>query len=235
MWDHQWLPKDNGDFHFFSTWDRLNSRRSVFQPSQDQRSIETCFGHLSLSTPTRILHTFQDLQGCIQILTNQIMINWRTTLICHEKCHCPSFQTWEICTGLQQKIEARYWCRFACDERWMNITRSIRLKGGSQHENIKQPTWCQLEPEDFGRIVHRASTKYPENVMFARQTVQGASDAMQKAQREKEGHVIGSENEISHSEESITDEESWEESSSRAGGMQKHARSQKLRGSRKDQ
>ena len=60
-------------------------------------------------------------------------------------------------------------CRYVCDERWYNITRSIRLKGGLQLENLKQPTWCQLKPEIFSTVVQRASPKFPENVLFTYQ------------------------------------------------------------------
>lgn len=61
-------------------------------------------------------------------------------------------------------------CRYVCDERWYNITRSIRLKGGLQLESLKQPTWCQLKPEIFSTVVQRASPKFPENVLFTYQS-----------------------------------------------------------------
>lgn len=60
--------------------------------------------------------------------------------------------------------------RYVCDERWYNITRSIRLKGGLQLEKLKQPTWCQLKPEIFSTVVQRASPKFPENVLFTYQS-----------------------------------------------------------------
>ncbi len=61
-------------------------------------------------------------------------------------------------------------CRYVCDERWYNITRSIRLKGGLQLESLKQPTWCQLKPEIFSTVIQRASPKFPENVLFTYQS-----------------------------------------------------------------
>ena len=67
-------------------------------------------------------------------------------------------------------------CRYVCDERWYNITRSIRLKGGLQLESLKQPTWCQLKPEIFSTVVQRASPKFPENVLFKYQA-KSASNA----------------------------------------------------------
>ena len=57
-----------------------------------------------------------------------------------------------------------------CDERWYNITRSIRLKGAmglAAQEALKQPTWCKLFPESFATLVQRASPKFPELILFA--------------------------------------------------------------------
>jgi hypothetical protein len=69
--------------------------------------------------------------------------------------------------GLSSRFDVL--CRYVCDERWYNITRSIRLKGGLQLESLKQPTWCQLKPEIFSTVVQRASPKFPENVLFTYQ------------------------------------------------------------------
>lgn len=60
-------------------------------------------------------------------------------------------------------------CRYVCDERWYNITRSIRLKGAmgmAAQEALKQPTWCRLPPESFETLLQRASPKFPENILF---------------------------------------------------------------------
>ena len=60
-------------------------------------------------------------------------------------------------------------CRYVCDERWYNITRSIRLKGAmglAAQDTLKQPTWCRLHPENFAALVQRASAKFPENLLF---------------------------------------------------------------------
>lgn len=90
--------------------------------------------------------------------------------------------------GRQKKcladVDLACWCRFACDERWMDITRSIRLKGGMQMESLKQPTWCQLKPEHFSNVVQRASTKYPENILFTLQTPEGASQIVRTARNQ---------------------------------------------------
>ncbi|CAL8471301.1 g10843 [Coccomyxa elongata] len=56
-----------------------------------------------------------------------------------------------------------------CDERWHNITRSIRLRGAmalAAQEALRQPTWCTLPPDKFAPLVERASRTYPENILF---------------------------------------------------------------------
>lgn len=56
-----------------------------------------------------------------------------------------------------------------CDERWHNITRSIRLRGAmalAAQEALRQPTWCTLPPDKFAPLVERASRAYPENILF---------------------------------------------------------------------
>ena len=58
-------------------------------------------------------------------------------------------------------------CRYVCDERWYNITRSMRLKGGLQLESVKQPTWCTLTPSQFLTVIQQASSKFPENILFS--------------------------------------------------------------------
>ncbi len=60
-------------------------------------------------------------------------------------------------------------CRHVCDERWHNITRSIRLRGAmalAAQEALRQPTWCTLPPDKFAPLVERASRAYPENILF---------------------------------------------------------------------
>ena len=62
-----------------------------------------------------------------------------------------------------------HWCRHVCDERWYNITRSIRLRGAipmATQEALKQPTWCTLPPDKFEVVVERAPPRLPENVLF---------------------------------------------------------------------
>ena len=64
---------------------------------------------------------------------------------------------------------ARATCRAVCDERWHNITRSIRLRGAipmATQEALKQPTWCTLPPDKFEAVVARAPSKLPENILF---------------------------------------------------------------------
>ena len=59
--------------------------------------------------------------------------------------------------------------RAVCDERWHNITRSIRLRGAipmATQEALKQPTWCTLPPDKFEVVVARAPSKLPENILF---------------------------------------------------------------------
>ena len=56
-----------------------------------------------------------------------------------------------------------------CDERWHNITRSIRLRGAipmATQEALKQPTWCTLPPDKFAVVVECAPPKLPENILF---------------------------------------------------------------------
>jgi hypothetical protein len=59
--------------------------------------------------------------------------------------------------------------RHVCDERWHNITRSIRLRGAmalAAQEALRQPTWCTLPPDKFAPLVERASRAFPENILF---------------------------------------------------------------------
>ena len=63
-----------------------------------------------------------------------------------------------------------------CDERWHNITRSIRLRGAipmATQEALKQPTWCTLPPDKFEGVVERAPPKLPENILFTYKVAPG--------------------------------------------------------------
>ena len=63
-----------------------------------------------------------------------------------------------------------------CDERWHNITRSIRLRGAipmATQEALKQPTWCTLPPDKFEVVVERAPPKLPENILFTYKVAPG--------------------------------------------------------------
>ncbi len=54
--------------------------------------------------------------------------------------------------------------RFVCDERWYNITKSIRLRGAiglAAQEALKQPTWCRLHPETFPLLATHARPDAP--------------------------------------------------------------------------
>ena len=80
--------------------------------------------------------------------------------------HTPPLYTTVLAARTQGCAAA---CRYVCDERWYNITRSIRLKGAmglAAQEALKQPTWCRLPPESFATLVQRASPKFPENILF---------------------------------------------------------------------
>ena len=59
-------------------------------------------------------------------------------------------------------------CRYVCDERWYNLTRSIRLRGlgFAGQDNLRQPTWCTLPPDKFRAFASRASQKAPENILL---------------------------------------------------------------------
>lgn len=59
-------------------------------------------------------------------------------------------------------------CRYVCDERWYNLTRSIRLRGlgFAGQDNLRQPTWCTLPPDKFRAFAARASQKAPENILL---------------------------------------------------------------------
>jgi hypothetical protein len=59
--------------------------------------------------------------------------------------------------------------RHVCDERWHNITRSIRLRGAmalAAQEALRQPTWCTLPADKFSVLAERASHAAPENILF---------------------------------------------------------------------
>ena len=61
-----------------------------------------------------------------------------------------------------------------CDERWANVTRSIRLRGAmalAAQEALRQPTWCTLPPDKHAALLARkappaAAAAAPENVLF---------------------------------------------------------------------
>ncbi|KAK9862507.1 hypothetical protein WJX84_003997, partial [Apatococcus fuscideae] len=56
-----------------------------------------------------------------------------------------------------------------CHERFVNLTRAVRLKGGAgftTNQAIKEPTWCALKPESIGIVTHRVGPKVPENFLF---------------------------------------------------------------------
>ncbi len=68
-----------------------------------------------------------------------------------------------------------------CDERWHNITRSIRLRGAipmATQEALKQPTWCTLPPDKFEVVVERAPPKLPENILFTYKVLLGRPFAL---------------------------------------------------------
>ncbi|GAB4818501.1 hypothetical protein N2152v2_005547 [Parachlorella kessleri] len=58
---------------------------------------------------------------------------------------------------------------YVCDERWYSVTYGVRRRGGMKPEDLsalKQPTWCRLLPEQFGLLLERASSTYPETLLF---------------------------------------------------------------------
>lgn len=64
-------------------------------------------------------------------------------------------------------------CRYVCDERWYNLTRSIRLRGlgFAGQESLRQPTWCTLPPDKFHALSARASQQQrPENILLIYKT-----------------------------------------------------------------
>ena len=96
-------------------------------------------------------------------------------------------------------------CRRVCDERWQNITRSIRSRGAlglMTPPDIKQPTWCQLPPDKFALVAGRVSDPYPENILFTfrggllssntlspPEAEGGAGDASGQAPMRESGHL----------------------------------------------
>lgn len=64
-------------------------------------------------------------------------------------------------------------CRYVCDERWYNLTRSIRLRGlgFAGQDTLRQPTWCTLPPDKFHALSGRASQQQgPENILLIYKT-----------------------------------------------------------------
>ena len=60
-------------------------------------------------------------------------------------------------------------CRYVCDERWYNLTRSIRLRGlgFAGQDSLRQPTWCTLPPDKFHALSARTSQQQrPENILL---------------------------------------------------------------------
>lgn len=58
---------------------------------------------------------------------------------------------------------------FICDERWYSVTYGVRRRGGINPEEVtalKQPTWCRLQLDIFGLLLERASSTYPETLLF---------------------------------------------------------------------
>lgn len=58
-----------------------------------------------------------------------------------------------------------------CDERWQNITRSIKLQtavGLPPPETLQQPTWCQLQPLRFANVAQRVPRGKAENILLTR-------------------------------------------------------------------
>lgn len=80
-------------------------------------------------------------------------------IMCPPLCH-------GLCSvGLHQLCA----CRHVCDERWDNVTRSIKLQaavGLPRPETLKQPTWCHLKPHRIASIVQRVPRDRPENVLL---------------------------------------------------------------------
>ena len=75
-----------------------------------------------------------------------------------------------------------------CDERWHNITRSIRLRGAipmATQEALKQPTWCTLPPDKFEIMVERAPPKLPENILFTYKVLPSHPNAHRSHRRQK--------------------------------------------------
>ena len=74
---------------------------------------------------------------------------------CHELVLWPQFHQWI--------------CRYVCDERWYNLTRSIRLRGlgFAGQDSLRQPTWCTLPPDKFHALSARTSQQQrPENILL---------------------------------------------------------------------
>lgn len=64
-------------------------------------------------------------------------------------------------------------CRYVCDERWYNLTRSIRLRGlgFAGQDSLRQPTWCTLPPDKFHALSARTSQQQrPENILLIYKT-----------------------------------------------------------------
>ncbi|KAL3159283.1 hypothetical protein ABBQ32_011245 [Trebouxia sp. C0010 RCD-2024] len=62
---------------------------------------------------------------------------------------------------------------YVCDERWYNLTRSIRLRGlgFAGQDSLRQPTWCTLPPDKFHALSARTSQQQrPENILLIYKT-----------------------------------------------------------------
>ena len=59
-------------------------------------------------------------------------------------------------------------CRHVCDERWHNVTRSVKeaALGLPPPATLKQPTWCRLQPLRFANVVQRVPAGSAENVLL---------------------------------------------------------------------
>ena len=63
---------------------------------------------------------------------------------------------------------ARVARRHVCDERWRNITRSVKEAPAG---TLRQPTWCRLPSTRFANVVQRVPARQAENFLLLHKTV----------------------------------------------------------------
>ncbi|GMH40318.1 hypothetical protein BSKO_08222 [Bryopsis sp. KO-2023] len=62
-----------------------------------------------------------------------------------------------------------YQAGHVCDHRWVQLTKGMRVGAfffSSMYQQLKQPTWCKLKPDEFDWLVENAQENVPENILF---------------------------------------------------------------------